>query len=123
MGCRAYLFVNKELQRVNRDALDKLNDKGVILKFPAVFARNTTLLVLKEPKTKTSVRKVFIPATVAEMLRERHRELEEYKELFGDEFIEPLISRALSRYLTFLVEPLFLKLSVIVPGCAPSRLR
>lgn len=85
---RAYLFVNKELQRVNRDALDKLNDKGVILKFPAVFARNTTLLVLKEPKTKTSVRKVFIPATVAEMLRERHRELEEYKELFGDEFID-----------------------------------
>ena len=44
--------------------------------------------VLKEPKTKTSVRKVFIPATVAEMLRERHRELEEYKELFGDEFID-----------------------------------
>lgn len=84
----AFLFVNKELQRVNRDALEKLDEKGVIYKFPAVFARNSTMLVLKEPKTKTSIRKVFIPKTVAEMLKARYAELEEYKEIFGDEYID-----------------------------------
>ncbi len=82
----AYVFVNKELQRVNRQALEALSEKGVMLKFPALFARNTTTLVLKEPKTRTSVRKVFLPKSVAEMLKERKREVEEYKELFGDEF-------------------------------------
>lgn len=84
----AFLFVNKELQRVNRDALEKLDEKGVMYKFPAVFARNSTALVLKEPKTKTSIRKVFIPKTVAEMLKKRFAELEEYKEIFGDEYID-----------------------------------
>lgn len=57
-----------------------------ILKFPAFFARTNTALVLKEPKTKTSTRKVFLPKTVAEMLKERYQEIQEYKELFGDEF-------------------------------------
>lgn len=84
----AFLFVNKELQRVNKDALEKLDEKGVMYKFPAVFARNSTVLVLKEPKTKTSIRKVFIPKTVAEMLKKRLAELEEYKEIFGDEYID-----------------------------------
>ena len=46
------------------------------------------MLVLKEPKTKTSIRKVFIPKTVAEMLKARYAELEEYKEIFGDEYID-----------------------------------
>lgn len=85
---KAYLFVNKELQRVNRDTMEKLNDKGVVLKFPAVFARNSTLLVLKEPKTATSVRKVYIPRTVAEMLKKRYEEIQELKTLFGDEFTD-----------------------------------
>ena len=39
--------------------------------FPSVMPNTSTRLVLKEPKTKTSVRKVFLPKTVAEMLVER----------------------------------------------------
>lgn len=85
---KAYLFVNKELQRVNKDALEKLGDKDVILKFPAVFARNCTILVLKTPKTETSVRKVYIPRTVVDKLKQRFEQLQEYKELFGDEFVD-----------------------------------
>ena len=45
-------------------------------------------IVLKEPKTKTSTRKVFLPKTVAEMLKTRYQEIQEYKELFGDEFYD-----------------------------------
>ena len=85
---RASIFVNKELQRVNRDALEKLDDKGVIMKFPAALSSTNTRLVLKEPKTKTSIRKVFLPKTVAEMLIARKKEIEELKELFGSEFTD-----------------------------------
>ena len=78
----------KELQRVNRDALEKLDDKGVIMKFPAALSSTSTRLVLKEPKTKTSIRKVFLPKTVAEMLIACKKEIEELKELFGSEFTD-----------------------------------
>jgi len=82
----AFVFVNKELQRVNRQTLEILDEKGVIFKFPAYKARTSTALVLKEPKTKTSTRKVFLPKTVAEMLKVRYQEIQEYKEIFGNEF-------------------------------------
>ncbi len=62
----AYIFVNKELQRVNRNALEQLGEKGVMFKFPPAVASTHTALVLKE--SKTSIRKIFLPKTVAEML-------------------------------------------------------
>lgn len=62
---RAYIFVNKELQRVTRNALEQLNDKDIMFKFPPALASTHTALVLKAPKTKTSVRKIFLPKTVA----------------------------------------------------------
>lgn len=74
---RASIFVNKELQRVNWDALEKLDHKGVTMKFPAALLSPNTRLVLKEPKTKTSIRKVFLPKTVVEMLITRKKESEE----------------------------------------------
>ena len=85
---KANIFVNKELQRVNRDALEKLNGKGVVFKFPPALSSTHTALVLKEPKTKTSVRKVFLPKTVAEMLQKRFEEIENLKELFGEEYTD-----------------------------------
>lgn len=85
---RASIFVNKELQQVNREAMATLDEKGIILKFPPAFASTHTRLVLKEPKTKTSVRRVFLPKTVAEMLVQRKEEIEELKDLFGEEFLD-----------------------------------
>lgn len=83
-----YIFVNKELQRVTRGALDDLSDKGVIKKFPPCIASTHTALVLKEPKTKTSIRRVYLPKTVAYMLVERKKEIDELMDLFGDEYID-----------------------------------
>jgi integrase len=83
---RAYIYVDKELQRVSRDALAQINDNGVIFKFPTLRGCNSTVLVLKEPKTKTSVRKVFLPKAVAEMLVERKAYIDELKSLLGDEY-------------------------------------
>lgn len=83
---QASIYVEKELQRVNREAMEVLNEKDIMFKFPPTFSSTHTALVLKTPKTKTSVRKIFLPKTVAKMLVERKNEIEELKDLFGDEF-------------------------------------
>ncbi len=85
---RAYVYIDKELQRVSREALSQTEEHGVKLKFPSILACRHTVLVLKEPKTKTSVRKVFLPRSVAEMLVERKKDIEELKELLGDEYTD-----------------------------------
>lgn len=84
----AYLQVNKELQRVNKEVLKKLENKDVIMEFPELLRKTTTTLVMKTPKTKTSVRKIFIPKTVAEMLIRRKAQIEEMKQLYGDEYYD-----------------------------------
>lgn len=85
---KAYIYINKELQRVKRDVLEVLDNKDVILIFPHLIKKGNTALVLKSPKTKTSVRKVFLPSTVARMLEARKKQVEELKELFGDEYVD-----------------------------------
>lgn len=85
---KAFIYVNKELQRANREAMEALSDKDVIFKFPPVIKATNTRLVLKTPKTKTSVRKVFLPKTVAEMLVKHKESQDELKELFGPEYFD-----------------------------------
>lgn len=64
----ASVYVEKELQRVDRKVLEALEEKDVIVEFPATSRITHTVLVLKKPKTASSVRKVFMPKAVAEML-------------------------------------------------------
>ena len=61
---------------------------SIIKKFPPCIASTHTALVLKEPKTKTSIRRVYLPKTVAKMLVDRKAEIDELKDLFGDEYID-----------------------------------
>jgi len=111
----AFVYINKELQRVNREVLEQLSEKDVLFKFPPAFASTHTLLVLKKPKTKTSVRKVFLPKTVAEMLIERKKGIDEYKQLFGDEYSDynlvfahtngrPIEGQVINRALSYLIK-------------------
>lgn len=68
----ARLHVNKELKRCQKQDLDKLtarNRDKVILRFPERKKDCSTVLVLKSPKTASSVRNIFIPNTVAEELQ------------------------------------------------------
>ena len=78
--------MNKELQRVNRSAMQQLDEKDVIFAFPVISEKNRTQLVLKKPKTLSSIRKVFLPRTVAKMLVIRKEEQEELKEALGSEY-------------------------------------
>ena len=83
---KAYIQVNKELQRVSRDTLTKLDSKDVMLVFPPMSSRTTTVQVLKVPKTASSVRKIFLPRTVAEMLIKWKEGQQEVIEALGDEY-------------------------------------
>lgn len=51
-----------------------------------MFVRCNTVLVLKEPKTETSKRRVYLPKTVAKMVLQRIKDIQEIKELLGDEY-------------------------------------
>ncbi len=82
----ACISVNKELQRVNRSAMNNLESKDVLQVFPGKYSRTTTVMVLKTPKTEGSVRKIFLPKTVAEMLIDWKREQDYVREALGCEY-------------------------------------
>ena len=83
---RAYIFINKELQRVSKKAAESLEGKDIMLVFPGQSKTNRTIRVLKSPKTESSVRRVFLPRSVAEMLVSWKAEQDETKEILGDEY-------------------------------------
>ncbi|NJE40365.1 site-specific integrase [Faecalicoccus pleomorphus] len=83
----ASIFVNKELQRASISSLDFLDNKDVLFTFPGIFtSKQKTRLILKTPKTKTSVRKIFLPLSVVKMLEDRKKQIDELKAIFGEEY-------------------------------------
>ena len=46
----------------------------------------STVLILKTPKTKSSIRKVCLPSSVAEMLSNHKKEQESIKEMLGPQY-------------------------------------
>ena len=83
---RAYIFINKQVERVSRNAVDELDAKEVILIFPSQKKNNKTVRVLKTPKTDTSERKVYIPKFVAQILVDIKKEQYELKDILGSEY-------------------------------------
>ena len=84
----ASIYIEKELQRVGKDSLGKLDHKDVIMEFPNINPKNTIRLVLKTPKTASSIRRIFLPRTVAEMLVEWKEDTAALKTLLGDEYVD-----------------------------------
>lgn len=62
--------ISKTLKRVRRDAVDALNGKDILYQFPSVFDEGRTVTVLKRPKTKSSIRTVYLPDYVLDALQE-----------------------------------------------------
>jgi len=83
---KASILVNKELQRVRRDVLESLDQKDVILIFPSENSKTKTVQVLKAPKTQSSIRRIFLPKTVAGMLIHWRSLQDEAKDMLGDEY-------------------------------------
>lgn len=88
MTGKASIFVNKELQRVSKKVMNTLDSKDIIATFPEQGPRNKTLLVLKKPKTLSSMRKVFLPKSVAEMLVAWKMEQDSLIDALGSEYMD-----------------------------------
>lgn len=82
----AFIYVDKELQRVERESLQALDEKDIKLKFPCYKPMGTTVLVLKTPKTNSSVRRVYLPTSVAKMLQAEKENQEGLQDLLGSEY-------------------------------------
>lgn len=86
----AGLYVNKELKRCDKSSLDDLTRRGrsaVLFTFPEEKQDGTkTSLVLKEPKTESSVRTVFFSETVCNALRQMKARQDIRKELLEKEY-------------------------------------
>lgn len=82
----AHVFIDKELQRASAEAIKTLDKKDIIRTFPSIKNNPKTLLILKTPKTESSVRKVWIPRTVAYILREFKEKQQVVKELLHEEY-------------------------------------
>lgn len=83
---RAYILINKEVERVSKNAVNMLNSKDIILTFPSMRNNNKTVRVLKTPKTESSIRKVYIPRSVAQCLADLKKEQDEIIEALGSEY-------------------------------------
>ncbi len=86
----AHLKVDKELQRCSNtsiEALEKVNRSTIILKFPTVMPKKaSTTLVLKLPKTDSSIRTIYLPLAVIDELRKAKAKQDEHKAMFGAEY-------------------------------------
>lgn len=71
--------ISKTLKRVRRDAVDALNGKDILYQFPSVFDEGRTVTVLKRPKTKSSIRTVYLPDYVLDALQEWKETLKSVK--------------------------------------------
>lgn len=62
------LYIDRVIDRVDRQLIDSLTKMDVLFKFPNLYPGTRTVIVLKQPKTEGSVRNVYIPDTVAQKL-------------------------------------------------------
>lgn len=81
-----YIVINKIIERVSVEVLDFMDRKDIITIFPTQKRNNTTVVVMKTPKTETSNRKVYIPSHVGKCLKELKAEQDHTKEILGNEY-------------------------------------
>lgn len=88
----ASVYVEKELSRVSVKAMEVLDQRDVIKVFPPIFRpaqrpkEPSTVVVLKKPKTESSIRRVWLPRTLAYILREWKSAQDRQKALLGPEY-------------------------------------
>lgn len=84
----AHVYIDKELQRCSKRSLEQLDKKDVYYIFPPLMPNTSTRVVLKKPKTDSSIRKIWLPRTLAYIIREWKQHQDELKNLLGDEYTD-----------------------------------
>lgn len=82
----AYVYIDRELQRASLRAINALDKKDIFYIFDPLLSNTSTRLVIKTPKTESSIRKVWIPKTLAYILRENMRCQDELKGFLGSDY-------------------------------------
>ncbi len=82
----AYVYVDKELTRASKRAIETLGEKDIYYIFTPLMPNTSTRLILKKPKTESSIRKVWLPKTLAYILREWKSSQDELRSFLGDEY-------------------------------------
>ena len=81
----AYVYIDKELTRASKRAIETLGEKDIYYIFTPLMPNTSTRIILKKPKTDSSIRKVWLPKTLAYILREWKKSQDELKGFLGDE--------------------------------------
>ena len=82
----AYVYVDKELTRASKRAIETLGEKDIYYIFTSLMPNTSTRIILKKPKTESSIRKVWLPKTLAYILREWKKSQDELRSFLGDEY-------------------------------------
>ena len=82
----AYVYIDKELARASKRAIEMLGQKDIYHVFSPLFPNTSTRIILKKPKTDSSIRKVWLPKTLAYILREWKSAQDELRALLRDEY-------------------------------------
>ena len=82
---RAYVFVTKEIARLYREELRNTKTE-VYYTFPSSKPQSKTALVLKRPKTDQSIRKVYLPKSLALALLEHRKQQAAHIKALGKEY-------------------------------------
>ena len=82
----AYIYIDAELERASKQAIETLGKKDIYHIFTPLMPNTSTRLVLKKPKTDSSIRKVWLPKTVAYILRDWRKAQNELKGFLGGEY-------------------------------------
>lgn len=84
----ASVYIDKELLRASKKIMDTLGNRDIKFVFPPVMSCQKTRVILKTPKTESSVRRVWIPKTLAYILREWRDTQQKQKNFLGDEYLD-----------------------------------
>ena len=79
------LNIDRAIDRVSKKSMEKLSKLEILFKFPNLFPGTKTVIVLKQPKTKGSVRMVETPRIVLDALRALKDMQEKLKAELGPE--------------------------------------
>jgi integrase len=82
----ASIYIDKELARCSLKALEALNGADVIKIFEPINKKAITRVVLKKPKTDSSIRKIWLPRTLAYILRDWRKTQSDLKAFLGEEY-------------------------------------
>lgn len=80
------VYIDKKLARASKRAIEMLGQKDIYHVFTPLFPNTSTRIILKKPKTDSSIRKVWLPKTLAYILREWKSAQDELRALLRDEY-------------------------------------